>query len=83
MNPIQYDTSLGCFALHCRLVYAQQWTASMLQFLINVSEQLNQDAHFMSMEEIIQKEYGKLLDRTDRTASELIPICRLLNQNPK
>ena len=83
MNPIQHDTSLGCFALHCRLVYAQQWTASMLQFLINVSKQLNQDAHFMSMEEIIQKEYGKLLDRTDITASELIPICRLLNQNPK
>ncbi len=83
MNPIQQDTSLGCFALHCRLVYAQQWTASMLQFLINVSKQRNQDAHFISMEDIVQNEYRKLLDRIDRTTTDLIPICILLNQNPK
>ena len=83
MNRIQYDTSLGCFALHCRLVYAQQWTASMLQFLINESKQRNQDAHFISMEEIVQNEYRKLLDKIDRTTTDLIPICILLNQNPK
>jgi hypothetical protein len=83
MNDIQYNTALGCFALHCRLVYAQQWTASILRLLINLWQQINKDTHFIPMEQIIQNQYRKLLDKinftTDSKKSELIPICILLN----
>ena len=83
MNELQYNTALGCLALHCRLVYAQQWTASILRLLINMWQQINKDIHFIPMEQIIQNEYRKLLDKIDYTTdskkSQLTSICILLN----
>ena len=84
MNYVLYDTSLGCFALHCKLIYAQQWTACMLQSLISISKQKQNDTQFLTMEQIIQNEYRKLMDRFSENAVNskqgLTPVFILLNQ---
>lgn len=76
----EVQNAFGCFVLYCRIIYAQQWTLHFLKTLDNVYKEKNDNQEQFSLEQIVQSEFEKLLNREVTTSAKLVPIYQMFNQ---